>query len=116
MCENDSEGRRSGQDESDIPITGLGSPHVILNNVKGPIISSHLFTNPPPPSPLPDCWNSSFCTIANALKLFSDANEHNRPFSIKKNYSEAKRDEPGGLYTRFFVLLSHICLNYEMEK
>lgn len=61
-------GRRSGQDESDIPIAGLGSPHVILNNVKGPIIPSHL--SKPPSSLLPDCWNSSSCTIANALKLF----------------------------------------------
>lgn len=43
MCESDSEGRMKVTSPSQV---WKAPPHVSLNNVKGPIISSHLFSPP----------------------------------------------------------------------
>lgn len=88
MCGNDSEGRMKVSSPSQVweaPMSGW-----IM--WRAPLFL-HIFSLP---LLLPDCWNSSFCTIANALKLFflmqMNATGHSAP---QKIYSEAKGNQPG---------------------
>lgn len=68
------------QDESDIPIPGLGMSRWIM--WRAPLSSSFL---------LPDCWNSSSHTKANALKLFFWCKWTQRPFRTRNNNHKKKK-------------------------